>query len=361
VTPAFLAIGLVMAIAALACVLVPMLRVARREGRARLPFVLALAIALALPPATLGLYALIGTPAALQTPADTGPTDLAEATAQLRASLARNPDDAQGWALLAQAYSAMDRSADARAALDHLLKLKPDDPDAMVAWAETSAEMRGDHRIDDAARRKLQRALQIDRGNQRALWLLGVSDFQRGRYRDAARRWHALLPLLEPGSKVAGAVRQQLALAEARAGGARGAPTPITADNEESDSAVTRPSTAPGRSIALTVTVKLDPKLSGDVARGDSLFVFARAIDGPPMPLAVARLPASALPAKVTLTDAMAMTPRHKLSDFRRVEVAARIGKSGNPMPTAGDLEAAPVRVATDTRTPIALTIDRVD
>ena len=120
-------------------------------------------------------------------------------------------------------------------------------------------------------------------------------------------------------------------------------------------------SAAAAGKISLTVSVKLAPDLAARVQPHDTLFVFARAVDGPPMPLAVARLQASALPAKVTLTDAMAMTPTLTLSKFAKVEVAARISKSGNAMPRAGDLESAPVEVATDSRSPIALTIDKVD
>ena len=354
-TTRFLIIAAVMVVVALACVLVPMLRSARREGRPRAPFVLALLLALAMPPFVLGLYLLVGTPQALQ-PAIAGETSLAEATGQLQASLARNPGDAHGWALLAQAYGAMGQPQQALDALDHLLKLKPDDPDAMVAWAEARAETSSSHRIDDASRDKLQHALQVDPGHQRALWLLGISDFQRGQYADAAHQWKTLLPLLQPGSKVATAVQQELAEAEARAGG-----NTQTAELAAAGPAPTASSAAAASRIALTVSVKLAPRLASKVQPGDTLFVFARAVDGPPMPLAVARLKASQLPTKVTLTDAMAMTPAMTLSKFGKVEVAARISKSGDAMPQSGDLESAPVEVATDSRAPIALTIDKVD
>ncbi|HLI18295.1 MAG TPA: tetratricopeptide repeat protein [Rhodanobacteraceae bacterium] len=352
----FLVIAAVMVVVALACVLVPMLRSARREGRPRAPFVLALLLALATPPVVLAMYLAIGTPQALQAaPADNRAT-LVDATQQLQASLARKPDDAQGWALLAQAYSALDQPEQALDALDHLLKLQPDDPDAMVAWVEAKAATDPSHHIDDASRATLQRALQINPTHQRALWLLGVSDFQRQQYADAAKQWKVLLPLLPAGSKVAATVQQELTEAETRAGNGQGAmlaaadPTPAAPASSTS-----------ANNVALTVMVKLDPKLTARVKPGDTLFVFARAVDGPPMPLAVARLNASALPAKVTLTDAMAMTPALALSKFAKVNVVARISASGNAMPQAGDLESAPVEVATRSRAPVALTIDKVD
>jgi cytochrome c-type biogenesis protein CcmH len=350
----FLVIAAIMVVVALACVLVPMLRSARREGRPRIPFVIALILALVTPPIVLGAYLAIGTPQALQAaPADNA-ADLASATRQLQENLARKPDDAQGWALLAQAYSALGQPRQALDALNHLLKLKPDDPDAMVAWAEARAEMAPSHLIDDDARTKLQQAVQIEPTHQRALWLLGISDFQRKDYTGATKHWKTLLPLLKPGSKVATAVQQELAAAEAHAGGGTQGTALAAADPAPASSSA-------GNAIALHVTVKLDPKLASEVQPGDTLFVFARAVNGPPMPLAVARLKASDLPAKITLTDAMAMTPQTTLSKFDRVDVVARISKTGNAMPQAGDLESAPVEIATDARKPIALTIDKVD
>ena len=355
-TTPFLVIAAIMVVTALACVLAPLLRSARREGRPRAPFVLALALALVTPPIVLGAYLMVGTPQALQSAPRDNQATLTEATQQLQESLARKPDDAKGWALLAQAYSALNQPQQALDALNHLLKLKPGDPDAMVAWVEATAETSPSHQIDDASRAKLQRALQIEPTHQRALWLLGISDFQRGDYADAAKQWKVLLPLLQPGSKVAGAVQQELADAEARAGGGTKGAALAAADPAPASSAVVASNT-----VALNVTVKLDPKLAAKVRPADTLFVFARAVDGPPMPLAVARLKASDLPAKITLTDAMAMTPAMTLSKFPKVSVSARISKTGNAMPQAGDLESAPVEVATDSRAPIALTIDRVD
>lgn len=345
----FLIIAAIMVVAALACVLVPMLRSARREGRPRAPFWIALALVLAMPPVVLGAYLSVGTPQALQAaPVDNHAT-LVDATRQLQQSLAHKPDDAQGWALLAQAYSALNQPRQARDALDHLLKLKPDDPDAMVAWVEATAAIDPKHLIDDASRAKLQRALQIDPTHQRALWLLGISDYQRQQYADAAKQWKTLLPLLQPGSKVAATVQQELADAESRAGGPNVA------------AASTRATPANAERVAIQVTVNIQDQMLDKIKPGETLFVFARAVDGPPMPLAVAKLGNVQFPATVTLTDAMAMSPSLRLSQFRKVQVVARLSASGNALPQAGDLQSTPMEVATDSHTPITLTIDRVD
>lgn len=351
-TARFLIIAAVMVVVALACVLIPMLRSARREGQPRAPFWLAIALVLLMPPAVLGGYLALGTPQALQPAPAPGPANLAKAAEQLRASLANKPGDAQGWALLSQAYSALHQPQQAMDALQHVLTLKPDNADAMVAWAEASAETNATHLIDDKARARLQQALKLEPTHQRALWLLGISDFQRNDYAGAMQQWNTLLPLLPANSNVAVAVKQELAAAAARAGSPAAAnPAPATSSA----------SVAPANSVALTVKVTLDPKLAGEVQPGDTLFVFARAVNGPRMPLAVARIKASTLPATVTLTDAMAMTPQLKLSNYGEVQVLARISKSGKATPQAGDLESAATKVATSSRNPVALTINRAD
>ncbi len=356
-TTRFLILAAVMVVVALACVLVPLLRSAQREGRPRAPFILALVLALATPPVVLGLYLMIGTPQALQAApvvADSH-AKLVEATAQLKASLARKPDDTQGWALLAQAYSALGQPGAALDALDHLLKLQPANPDVMVAWVEARAEAASNHLIDDAGRAELTRALAADPTHQRALWLLGISNFQRQQFAAAAANWKTLLPLLQPGSKVADTVKRELAEAEARAGGTT-SPAGAAGAAGATGSSTPAVAAAPG----LNITVRLDPKLADRLRPGDVLYVFARAVDGQAMPVAVARLHPSRIPVEVTLTDQMALTPARSLSKFARVQVGARISRSGEATPEPGDLESAPVEVATATRTPVAITIDKV-
>jgi cytochrome c-type biogenesis protein CcmH len=130
---------------------------------------------------------------------------------------------------------------------------------------------------------------------------------------------------------------------------------PVSASSTASNEADRTPD-----SSAVRVEVRLDPKFKSKVSPNDTLFVFARSIDGPPMPLAVARLSASNLPASVTLTDAMAMTPQLKLSSSPHVQVSARISRSGDAIPHTGDLEARPVQAVTGVQKPVVLTIDRV-
>lgn len=333
---------------ALALLLLPLLRQGREAGRSRSVFVVALLIALVLPLGTGALYMLVGTPAALNEASKQAAPSLTmeQALTELRAHLQQQPDDLQGWMLLAQTSSMLHQPADARDAFDHALKLSPNSAEAMIGWAENDSMTRADHRIDGRARELLQRAVKLQPDSQRGLWLLGISDFQNGDYRDAAATWRLLQPQLEPGSSVAQSVAEQIAVADARAGGA-----PASA---ASTSGIT------SRGASLQVQVALAPALKAKVAAGDVLFVYARSADGPPMPLAVAKLDPARLPASVTLNDAMAMTPAFKLSSVKQVFVGARISHSGQPVAQPGDLEGDAGVVAVDTKTPIKISIDKV-
>lgn len=334
--------------ATLALLLWPLMRHRRHaQGRSRGVFALALGIAFVLPLAAAGLYLTIGTPRALDGVATERPAmNVGQALDELRAHLKRAPNDAQGWLLLAQTTASMGQTAAARDAYDQLLRLMPDNTVAMVGWAEADSMTRADHRIEGRSRELLQRAVQQEPGNQRGLWLLGISDFQLGRFADAAATWRRLQPLLDPGSSVAKAVAEQIAAADARAGAG---PAPA------SSSAPTDESTKP----ALQVTVRLAQTLRSQLRKGDTLFVYARAEHGPPMPLAVARLDAATLPATVTLTDAMAMSPELTLSSTSRVFVGARISHSGQAIAQTGDLEGNAGVVPVDRHEPLDIVIDK--
>jgi cytochrome c-type biogenesis protein CcmI len=115
----------------------------------------------------------------------------------------------------------------------------------------------------------------------------------------------------------------------------------------------------PNGSARITVKVYLAPKLKAKVLPTDTLYVFAKAAQGPAMPLAIARLTAAELPASVTLTDGMSMMPNMTLSKFPQVVLGARISKSGNATAQSGDLQVLSAAVANSPATPIQLTIDR--
>lgn len=335
---------------ALIVLLRPLLREGPRTARPRSALTVALGIALVLPLAAVGGYLLVGTPTALRgtQAAAVQPQDITQALAELRAHLQQKPDDLAGWMLLGQTSAALQQPSAARDAFDHALQLAPNNADAMVGWAEADSQSRPDHLLQGRAVELLKHAVQLQPDSQRGLWLLGISDFQRARYREAQATWRLLLPQLEPGSSVAKAVAEQIAVAGARAGDT---PQPAAADEKRA-------------AAVLQVQVAVAPALQAKVAKGDVLFVYARAADasGPAggAPLAVARLDAAALPASVSLTDAMAMTPQHRLSSAGEVFVGARISHSGQPLAQPGDLEGDAGVVTLGSGAPVKIAIDKV-
>ena len=341
---AFLALAALMLAAALAFVLLPLLR-----GAAQARFA-TLGVAVLLPIAAVLLYLYAGNPkafdpVALQAPADHG-QDMDQAIAGLAAKLQQNPNDAQGWGLLGRAYEAMERFTDARDALAHAHALAPDDADVTVAYAEALALSTESRRVDGEPRALIEGVLKKTPDNQRGLWLLGIGDYQQGKYAAAIDTWKHLIDVLPKDSDIVPSVQEQIARAEAARDGRE------TENPGEAAPADTGPH--------LQVEVAIDAKLADKLAPDDVLFVYAKAAQGPPMPLAIQRMPASKLPATVTLTDGMGMLPNMKLSQFPQVVVGARVSKSGDAIARSGDLQTISAPLAVSTAAPIRLTIDQV-
>lgn len=295
------------------------------------------------PLAAFGLYLQLGTPGAfdgtstmpasrpaqspVQQAAASGqiPHSLEEMVARLEARLADAPDDADGWVMLGRSYAAFNRLPESRDALLEANALRPDHPLTLVALAETLAGLQG-NRLDGEPERLVRRALAMAPDFPRALWLVGVIDYRRGDGAAAAASWRRLLHVGGLGEAETRRVRDAIAAAE----GVPAATTPpATASAARAGSAA---------AAALTVHVSLAPELAPRASPSDVVFVFARAAQGPPMPLAVSRHTVAELPLTVTLDDSMAMAPQMRLSMFDAVVVGARISRSGSATPSPGDL-----------------------
>ena len=314
-TALFVVAATVLALAAAALVLRPLWREARGVALALGGGVLACAGA---------LYLLVGTPAALDHVAPEAPATMEDAIAQLEAELERSPRQTEGWRLLGRAYRAQGRAADAAAAFERAAALLPDDPDVLVEAAEARALAGEGNVLDARAVAWLDHALSVAPGHQRARWFRGIAYRQAGDPAAAATTWEPLLALVDAGT--AASLREQVELARAEAG-----LPPLPA--------------APGTSAAtaVSVTVEVAPDLAARIPEGATLYVLARPAGGPPMPVAVERLPATGFPATVVLDDADSPMPAARLSQAGPVEVVARISASGDATPRAGDLESFPV------------------
>lgn len=287
------------------------------------------------------LYWLVGTPRALDPAQRQAPATLAEAIERMQAELERDPRQIEGWRLLARAYLAENRPAEASGALARALAVSPDDPGLLTEAAETRALAADGRRFDATAVDMLQRALAIDPQHQRARWFLGIAQRQAGEPAQAAETWQPLLRLV-PAATVP-SLLQQINLARADAD-----LDPLPA------------SAVPPPAAGITVSVSVDPALAARYPDGASLFVIARRPGGPPMPVAVEKLQPTAFPLTVTLDDGDSPMPTAKLSQLQQVAISARISASGQAMAQPGDFESGTVTVEVEPDASAALVIDRV-
>jgi cytochrome c-type biogenesis protein CcmH len=320
---------------------------------------LAITILVALPLAALLLYAKFGEPRALDpallvasSAAEGQPApDMAAALAGLEGRLSASPDDVEGWRLLALGYQNTQQFDKALDAMRKVRDLMPDDVDTQVAYAEALALASPTRRIEGEAVAIIDNALQRDPQNQRALWLAGMAGAQQGDTATALKHWRVLEASLPEGSENRATISAHIE--RIAPGATAAAPQPVATPTEATPAQ--NPATeAPASGRAISIHISLDPKLQDRVAAGDTLFVFARAANGPRMPLAIQRLTAADLPAVVTLDDSMSMMPTMKLSLFPDIVIGARISKTGNATPSSGDLQ-----VLTETITQSAIK-DRV-
>ena len=293
---------------------------------------------------TVGGYAVIGTPRALNPEAlvataeprgdghSVTPEQLDAMLEKLAARMKDKPDDADGWAMLGRSYAVLGRFDQAMPALKQAVALRGNDAVLLTDYADALAVVNG-RNLDGEPSRLLAQALAIEPNNQKALLLSGMHAYQQKDYPKALQHWEKVVQLV-PGTELERQLQGLIAQARERAGGAAPAP---------SATAAATTAASPGTSVSGTVT--LAPALAAKAQPGDTVFVFARAAEGPRMPLAILRKQVKDLPLNFTLDDSMAMSPAAKLSSTPRVVVGARISASGNATPQTGDLQgfSAPV------------------
>jgi cytochrome c-type biogenesis protein CcmH len=128
---------------------------------------------------------------------------------KLAKKLEQNPNDAEGWRMLARSYMSLERYSEAAAAFEHVTALSSSDASAWADYAEASAMTSG-QRLAGKPTEAINRALQIDPKHQKALDLAGSAAFQAGDYQKAIDYWQKLLVLLRPGSEELRSISAQI-------------------------------------------------------------------------------------------------------------------------------------------------------
>jgi len=271
------------------------------------------------------LYLLVGDPRAAQVQPAPSVATLRDGVKALQQALQSDPQRADGWALLGRSQAELGDAPAAADAFARAVALAPDDAGVLVEAAQARAQADAGKQFDDTAMDWLRQARRLAPDAERASWLLGIALRQRGRNAEASDVWSSLLPRLEPGA--AQALQAQIAIAREAAGQAVDAPA----------------AEAPA---LLQVRVQLPASLKqADWPASTQVFVLARAVGGPPMPVAARRLPLAGFPATVGLGDGDSPMPTAPLSAHAEVEVLARVSRSGSANRSDGDLQSEVVRV----------------
>lgn len=228
---------------------------------------------------------------------------VARMVARLETKLQASSQDAEGWALLGRSYGYLKQHDKAVAALTRADALNGDNPRTMADLAEALMLANG-HRVDTRVQALLDRVIALEPEHSKA---------------------RLLLELMHRDTK------------------------PV---------ATSMPAAA--ASGSLTVRVSLVPALRTALKPEATVFIFARPAQGVRMPLAIVRRSARELPVEVALSDAQAMSPDHRLSQFERVVIGARVSVSGSAMASAGDLEGLGAPIVWARAGAVNVEIDRV-
>ena len=271
-----------------------------------------------LPSISLFCYLLLGdanalAKAELQANQSKAVANIADMVGKLEQRLKARPDDAEGWMMLGRSYSYIQQYQKAANAFGQWYRLQPDNPEAMLQYANNLAMARNGRMAGEPAQ-LIAQVLQRDPENPNALWLAGMAKAEEGSFAEARIHWQKLLTLLPADSESLPQVQQMLAALEQEMAKAEAVP-----------------------SATIKVNVDIGPELKAKLPPEATVFVYAQAVTGPKMPLAIVRKSVADLPMQVTLSDAQAMQPGLKLSEQPQLKIVARVSQSGQAMSQPGD------------------------
>lgn len=253
-------------------------------------------------------------------------SDIASLLGPLEARLAESPNDANGWALLARSYVEIDQHAKSFDSFEKAINLQPNDPQLLVDYADAISVVNG-HELGGKPDTLIQQALDLDPSNEKALLLAATSEFDNKNYKKAIGYWMHLQEVLPFDSPILAEVNASIAEAKRLVGDTHNV-QPMKKLNAKT-SAINE----------ISGVIKLSPNLASKVSPNDTVFIFAKDVNGPPMPVAAVKTMVSQLPFVYQLNDTNALDPKFKLSSVKEVVVVARISKDGDAAAKKGDLQ----------------------
>ncbi|TCK07104.1 c-type cytochrome biogenesis protein CcmI [Marinobacterium mangrovicola] len=315
-----------------------------RPGGAQ--FTTVVLLALLVPVIAFGLYNVLGRSADLELAMNppTMPT-LEEAVSQLEKELEANPDNAEGWYLLATTYVNQGRFDEGVDAFRRVAAILPEDAPQYAGVQGQIAQalyFQAEGSMTPEVQAQIERTLALDPDDMAALGLLGINAYETGDYRAAIEYWsHA-----KENARGEAVQSLQTGIEQAR--------QQLVAAGEEV------PELQAAAKTSIRVSISLSDELKSKVSPDQAVFIYARPVGGR-MPLAAVRRQVSDLPLEVILDDSMAMMPGNELSSVDEVEVGARISASGQAIAQPGDLigSQSPVSTGGDAER-VTLVIDQV-
>ncbi len=248
--------------------------------------------------------------------------EIEEMIDRLAERLKKDPDDLKGWMLLGRSYQQTEQYDKAADAYAHALKLEPENLDVKAFYAEALGQSLNGNFAGEPAQIAAE-ILAKNPKHRNALWLAGAGAAQSGDAGKAIAYLETLRAEFPKGSPDEQFIGKIISQVKGEAGQAEAPSGPLTGEPKKS----------------IRVKVGLAAALRREAAPEDTVFIFARAASGPPMPLAIVRKKVKDLPVEVTLDDSMGMVQGMNLSAFDRVVIGARVSKAGQAMPHAGDLQ----------------------
>ena len=291
---------------------------------------LAILLAITLPFLAAGIYMKTGLPEALDPGFENKLVQQQEAPdvgtmiTALADRLKQTPEDGEGWLMLGRSYIAMNRFKEAEDAFQRAHKILDDDVSLLADYADAIGRGNNSDLTGDA-KPLIERALTLDPNHPKSRWLAGMLAYQEREFEKVTGFLQPLLQQTEPGSEIHEGLKRLIEEAQSQTQDQSG---DISLNNEKDQ-----------QTISVNVKVSLSEEFNDQVDAEDIVFIFAKAIQGPPMPLAVKKLKVKDLPVTVTLDDSLAMRPDLKISSHEYVTISARISKSGNAISSSGDFQ----------------------
>lgn len=282
-----------------------------------------------------------------------------DAIADLESKLKKNPQDLEGWRMLGRSYLVSKKFEDAVAAFAKANEIANGaNPDVLVSYGEAKG-FAANNTFDESAMQLFVKALKIDPNNERGLWYAGTAAYQLGDYQGSVNYLETLLQKV-PKEQVDVRTALQKYLNDAKQKSGIEVTQEVTQEAAQTENASSATSTPNNNKSRITVNVTLSDELLKNYVNSDTLFIYARAMNGPKMPLALVKMTAGDLPTTTTLDDSDSMIPSMTLSSMEQVEVIARISKSGQAVMQSGDLLGSAKSVKTDQSETIDIVINEL-